>query len=68
VFLCGENAAVKSAVKTLAEDLGVIGIDRGTLERAQLVEATADLIRFLIAGMGLGPFRSACTSNGLPIE
>ena len=39
-----------------AEELGFVGIDWGALERAQLVEAVGDFIRFQIIGMGLGPF------------
>lgn len=39
-----------------AEELGFVGIDCGALERAQLVEAVGDFIRFQIIGMGLGPF------------
>ena len=39
-----------------AEELGFVGIDCGALERAQLVEAVGDFIRFQIIGMGLGSF------------
>jgi len=42
-------------VNQLAEELGFIGVDCGGLERAQLVEAVGDFIRFQIIGMGLGP-------------
>ncbi|PYK54568.1 MAG: F420-dependent NADP oxidoreductase [Verrucomicrobia bacterium] len=44
------------SVFLLAEELGFIGVDCGGLERAQLVEAVGDFIRFQIIGMGLGPF------------
>jgi hypothetical protein len=54
VFLCSDDAEAKATVKGLAEELGFVGVDSGELERAQLVEAVADFIRFQIAGMGLG--------------
>jgi 8-hydroxy-5-deazaflavin:NADPH oxidoreductase len=56
VFLCSDDAEAKSIVKGLAEELGFIGVDCGELERAQMVEAVGDFIRFQIIGMGLGPF------------
>jgi predicted dinucleotide-binding enzyme len=56
VFLCSDDAQAKSVVKGLAEELGFIGVDCGGLERAQMVEAVGDFIRFQIIGMGLGPF------------
>jgi 8-hydroxy-5-deazaflavin:NADPH oxidoreductase len=56
VFLCSDDAQAKSVVKGLAEELGFVGADCGGLERAQLVEAVGDFIRFQIIEMGLGPF------------
>jgi predicted dinucleotide-binding enzyme len=56
VFLCSDDEHAKSVVNQLAEELGFIGVDCGGLERAQLVEAVGDFIRFQIIGMGLGPF------------
>jgi predicted dinucleotide-binding enzyme len=56
VLLCGDDAAAKAVVKSLAEDIGFVGVDCGGLERAQLVEGAADLVRLLIIEMGLGPF------------
>jgi predicted dinucleotide-binding enzyme len=56
VFLCSDDAAAKATVKGLAEELGFVGVDSGELERAQLVEAVADFIRFQIVAMSLGPF------------
>jgi predicted dinucleotide-binding enzyme len=56
VFLCSDDRQAKSVVSGLAEELGFVGVDSGELERAQLVEAVADFIRFQILGMGLGPF------------
>jgi len=56
VFLCSDDEQAKSVVNELAEELGFIGVDCGGLERAQLVEAVGDFIRFQIIGMGLGPF------------
>jgi 8-hydroxy-5-deazaflavin:NADPH oxidoreductase len=56
VYLCSDDEQAKSVVKGLAKELGFVGIDCGALERAQLVEAVGDFIRFQIIGMGLGPF------------
>jgi 8-hydroxy-5-deazaflavin:NADPH oxidoreductase len=56
VFLCSDDRQAKSVVGGLAEELGFVSVDSGELERAQLVEAVADFIRFQILGMGLGPF------------
>jgi 8-hydroxy-5-deazaflavin:NADPH oxidoreductase len=56
VFVCSDDPQAKSTVSSLAEELGFVAIDSGELERAQLVEAVADFIRFQILGMGLGPF------------
>src|SRR5205823_10438398 len=56
VFLCSDDEQAKSLVKQLAEELGFIGVDCGKLERAQLVEAVGDFIRFQIIGMNLGPY------------
>jgi predicted dinucleotide-binding enzyme len=58
VFLCADDSQAKSVVSGLAEELGFVGVDSGTLERAQLVEAVADFIRFQIIEMGRGPFVS----------
>jgi predicted dinucleotide-binding enzyme len=56
VFLCSDDSQAKSVVSDLAEELGFVGVDSGRLERAQLVEAVADFIRFQIIEMGRGPF------------
>ena len=66
VFLCSDNAQAKSVVKELAEELGFIGVDCGGLERAQLVEAVGDFIRFQIIGMGLGPFATISVDVAQP--
>ena len=55
VFLCSDDPQAKSVVKGLAEELGFVGVDCGELERARLVEAVADLVRFLTLGMGHQP-------------
>lgn len=55
-FLCSDDAEAKLVVKRLAEELGFVGVDSGELERAQLVEAVADFIRFQIVDMRLGMF------------
>lgn len=66
VFVCSDDTEAKSVVKRLAEDLGYVGVDSGELERAQLVEAVADFIRFQILAMGLGPF-ATISVNVLPL-
>lgn len=56
VFLCSDDPQAKSVVSTLSSDLGLVGVDSGGLERAQLVEVVADFIRFQIVEMGAGLF------------
>jgi len=56
VFLCSDDVEAKAVVSGLAEELGFVGVDSGRLERAQLVEAVGDFIRFQIIEMGRGPF------------
>ena len=56
VFLCSDDVPAKVVVKGLAEELGFVGVDSGGLERAQLVEAVADFLRFQIIAMRLGPY------------
>jgi predicted dinucleotide-binding enzyme len=63
VFLCSDDAQAKLVVKELAEELGFVGVDCGELERARLVEAVGDFIRFQIIGMGLGPFATISINN-----
>jgi predicted dinucleotide-binding enzyme len=62
VFLCSDDRQAKSVVKDLAEELGFVGVDSGELERAQLVEAVGDFIRFQIISMGLGYFATISVS------
>ena len=56
IFLCGDDEGAKSIVTKLAEDLGFIGMDSGTLANAGLVDGAADFLRMQIVAMGLGPF------------
>jgi 8-hydroxy-5-deazaflavin:NADPH oxidoreductase len=56
VFLCSDDSPGKAVVRDLAEELGFVGVDSGGLERAQLVEAVADFIRFQMIDMGHGSF------------
>jgi predicted dinucleotide-binding enzyme len=65
VFLCSDDAQAKTVVGTLAEQLGLVAIDSGPLERARLVENVADFIRFQILEMALGPF-ATISVNLLP--
>lgn len=53
-FLCSDDVRAKSTVRSLAEDLGFVGVDSGELARAQLVESMADFLRFQIGAMNLG--------------
>jgi len=55
-FVCSNDAPAKAIVKSLAADLGLVGVDCGGLERARLVDAVADFLRFQIGVMGLGLF------------
>lgn len=61
IFLCSDDAAAKATVRTLAEDLGFVGVDGGGLERAGQAEALADVVRFQILAMG----RKATTALAL---
>src|SRR5262245_15629789 len=54
VFLCSDDAAAKATVKRLAEEMGFVGVDSGTLVRSRIVDGAADFIRYHIGGMGLG--------------
>lgn len=56
VFLCSNDPAAKQVVKGLAEELGLVAVDSGTLEHSRIVDGIVDFIRFQIATMGLGPF------------
>jgi predicted dinucleotide-binding enzyme len=56
VFLCSDDAAAKHTVQRLAEDLGLVGVDSGGLDRSWLIEAAADLLRLQIGPMGLGGY------------
>jgi predicted dinucleotide-binding enzyme len=67
VFVCSDNANAKAVVSILAEELGFISVDSGELERARLVEAVADFIRFQIIGMGRGPF-AAISVHVVPMQ
>jgi 8-hydroxy-5-deazaflavin:NADPH oxidoreductase len=66
VFVCSDDKQAKLIVKDLAEELGFVGVDSGELERAQLVEAVGDFIRYQILAMGLGPL-TTISVNILPI-
>ena len=55
VFICGDDEGAKSIVTKLAEDLGFIGMDSGTLANAGLVDGAAHFLRMQIVAMGLGP-------------
>jgi predicted dinucleotide-binding enzyme len=56
VLLCANDPAARDTVKALVEDLGLVAVDSGGLERCALVDAVADFIRFQIGVMGMGVF------------
>jgi 8-hydroxy-5-deazaflavin:NADPH oxidoreductase len=66
VFLCSDDPQAKTVVSGLAEELGFVAVDSGELDRARLLEAVADFIRFQILGMGRGPF-ATISVNVLPL-
>lgn len=49
------TAPPRSVVLGLVEELGFTAVDCGPLERTQLVEAAADLVRSQIPTIGAGP-------------
>jgi len=55
-LVCGDDANAKATVKRLAEELGFVAIECGTLDASRTVDGAADFVRFQIAKMGLGPF------------
>lgn len=65
--VCSDDSEAKLVVKRLCEELGFVGVDSGDLERAQLVEAVADFIRFQIVAIGLGMF-ATISINVLPLR
>jgi len=66
VFVCSDDHEARCVVIRLAEELGFVGVDSGELERAQLVEAVGDFIRFQILAMKLGPL-ATISVNALPV-
>jgi predicted dinucleotide-binding enzyme len=56
VFLSSDDAAAKATVKSLAEELGFVGVDGGGLVRGRLVDGLTDFLRYQIGAMGLGGF------------
>jgi predicted dinucleotide-binding enzyme len=62
VFLSSDDPDAKQIVKSLTEELGFVAVDSGSLERARLVEAVADFLRFQIGAMGLGVFTTISVS------
>jgi len=65
VFLCSDDDAAKPTVARLAEELGFVAVDSGTLRRARFVDGLVDFIRFQIATMGRGPF-TTISLDGVP--
>jgi 8-hydroxy-5-deazaflavin:NADPH oxidoreductase len=53
--ICGDDAAAKSSVAALAEDLGFEAVDAGPLRTARLLEPFAMLWIDLAVKQGLGP-------------
>lgn len=55
IFCCGDDAAAKAIVLTLAEEIGFEGIDAGPLRNARCLEPMAQLWIQLAYVQGLGP-------------
>ena len=53
--ICGDDAAAKSSVSKLADDLGFEAVDAGPLRNARLLEPFAMLWIYLAIKQGLGP-------------
>jgi 8-hydroxy-5-deazaflavin:NADPH oxidoreductase len=53
--ICGDDAAAKSSVAKLAEDLGFEAVDAGPLKNARLLEPFAMVWIYLAVKQGLGP-------------
>lgn len=56
LVLCGDDAAAKEAVSTLARDAGYEPVDVGGLSEAGLLDALARLVTGLAYRQGRGPF------------
>lgn len=53
-FVTGDDPTARAVVRGLAEDVGLAPVDSGGLERAYLVEALADFLRFhIVSGLGV---------------
>ncbi|MGH2415207.1 MAG: NADPH-dependent F420 reductase [Microcystaceae cyanobacterium] len=55
-FICSNNQQAKETVMTLAEEIGFFPVNCGSLRSARMIEGLGDFIRFMIAGMELGPY------------
>lgn len=55
MFICGDDADAKKAVRQLSDDLGFETVDTGTLKIARLLEPVAMLWIHLALGMKVGP-------------
>ncbi|ABW31074.1 NADPH-dependent F420 reductase [Acaryochloris marina] len=65
VYICGDDLEARQTTMTLAKDIGFNPIDCGPLRSARMLEALGDFIRFMIGGMGLGPY-ATISVNVLP--
>ena len=54
-FVCSDDVEAKAVVGDLAEDLGLVAVDSGGLQRARLVETVGDFVRYQIIAMRHGP-------------
>lgn len=54
-FIASDDEKARTAVESLARDLGLNPVNAGPLRNARLLESAGDLIRYLIGGAGLGP-------------
>jgi 8-hydroxy-5-deazaflavin:NADPH oxidoreductase len=65
VFVCSDNDEARQVVMKLAEDIGFVAVDCGTLRQARLVEGLGDFIRFIIMGQLQNPY-ATISVNVLP--
>ena len=57
-FVCSDSDDARRLVSGLAEELGFVTVDCGGLDRANLLETLADLLRLQIIEGGHGPYTS----------
>jgi 8-hydroxy-5-deazaflavin:NADPH oxidoreductase len=64
-FVASDDAAARQTVMQLAEEIGFVAIDSGSLRNARLLETMGDFIRFIIIGQQQGGY-ATLSVNVLP--